>query len=314
MDLALKTRIAEIFNDIADLLEVKGENVFRVRAYRRGGEVVLNTADPSVEGVAGIGKDLHAKILEIRDTGRCEFYQVLLGQFPPGILDVLHVRGLGPKRVKLFYEQLGIHSLEGLRGAAESGALATLAGMGEKSQALILTSLEQMTHEARRLPYLEALPMAEAYVAYMKKCPKVAQVQYAGSLRRKKATVGDADVLVIPVDDSAETIAEASRYFVDYPQVIQVLAEGDTRSSVVLQGNFQVDLRVIPAESFGAALLYFTGSKQFNIELRTLALKQGLKVNEYGLFRGEDRIAGRTEDEMFKGLGIDFVPPEERER
>jgi len=310
----LKNKIADIFSDIADLLEVRGDNVFRVRAYRRGAEVVRSVSDPSEEGVPGIGKDLHAKILEIQETGRCAFYEDLLHQFPNGILDVLHVRGLGPKRVKLFYEQLGIHNLEQLKSAAESGAIAALPGMGEKSQTLILTALEQMTHEAKRLPYLEALPLADAYVEYMLQCPHVKHAQYAGSLRRKKATVGDADILVIPKRATAKSVEAIHEWFVAYPSVIQVLAKGDTRSSVVLDQHFQVDLRVISAESFGAALLYFTGSKQFNIDLRTLALKHGLKVNEYGLFKGEVKIAGLSEEEMFKKLGMDFVPPEERER
>ena len=304
-----RARIIQIFEDIADMLEILGENVFRVRAYRRGAEAVRNSsADLLLERVPGIGDDLHAKIKEIHETNGCEMHARLLEKLSPGILDLLHVRGLGPKKVKLFWEQLGITTLEALKSAAESGALATLPGMGEKSEQAILESLSQNTYEQKRIPYAQALAQAEAYIEYMKLCPALEQIAYAGSLRRKRETIGDIDLLVQGSDP-----ALLSAHFLAYPKVHQVLAQGDTKSSVVIDQNTQVDFRVVDAESFGAALFYFTGPKHFNIYVRTIALKKGLKVNEYGLFQGEEKLAGRTEEDMFAGLEIPYLTPEQRE-
>jgi DNA polymerase (family 10) len=309
--------IAERFDEIADMLEILGENVFRVRAYRRAAETVRNlqvelekmhrSQDERIEDLPGIGKDLHDKIVELVETGACEMHAQLLGKLSPGILDILKVRGIGPKKVKLFYEQLGVSNLEQLRSAAESGALASLAGMGKKSEVAILEALNQATQLGKRIPYDEAHAEAEAYLAHLRNCPLVKQCMYAGSLRRKKETIGDVDLLV--EGDKAQAIFD---HFLAYPKIVQVLGQGDTKASVVLEGNLQIDLRVVPAESYGAALLYFTGSKQFNIRLRTLALKKGLKINEYGIFRGEEKLAGRTEEDMFTALNLEFVPPEQR--
>ena len=304
-----RARIIQIFEDIADMLEILGENVFRVRAYRRGAEAVRNSsADLLIERVPGIGDDLHAKIKEIHETNGCEMHARLLEKLSPGILDLLHVRGLGPKKVKLFWEQLGITTLEALKSAAESGALATLPGMGEKSEQAILESLSQNTYEQKRIPYATALAQAEAYIEYMKLCPALEQIAYAGSLRCKRETIGDIDLLVQGSDP-----ALLSAHFLAYPKVHQILAQGDTKSSVVIDHNTQVDFRVVDAESFGAALFYFTGPKHFNIHVRTIALKKGLKVNEYGLFKSEEKLAGRTEEDMFAGLEIPYLSPEERE-
>lgn len=310
--------IARIFDEIGNMLEILGENVFRVRAYYRAAEAVRNLGedlkdlhaqnDSRIEAIPGIGKDLHAKIIEILETGECEMHARLLEKIGPGILEILRIRGIGPKKVKLFYEMLDINNVEQLRSAAESGALATLPGMGEKSQAVILEALNQKSVGKERIPYTQALAAAEDYIAYMETCPGVKHIEYAGSLRRKKDTIGDIDLLV-----SGSEIESIRSHFLNYPQVQQVLGAGDTKSSVILGGNMQVDLRIVPSESFGAALLYFTGSKHFNIKLRTLALKQGLKVNEYGLFRGEEKIAGVTENEMFEALGMDYVEPFKRE-
>lgn len=310
--------IAQIFEEIADILEIFGENVFRVRAYRRASEAVRNLGmdlerlhaerDPAIENISGIGKDLHAKIVEILETGQCEMHERLKAKLGPGLLSLLKIRGIGPKKVKLFSESLGINSLEALEAAAESGALRTLPGMGEKSEAAILDALRNSSIKKERISYSEGLKFAEAYIEYLKKFTGVGQIQYAGSLRRKKETIGDIDMLVVSSDPVG-----LSQYFVDYPLVNKILAQGDTRSSVLIGNNVQVDLRVIPEESFGAALFYFTGPKQFNINVRTLALKRGLKVNEYGLYKGEERIAGRTEEEMFGGLELPYLKPEERE-
>lgn len=318
----MNEKIVQIFEEIADMLDVLGENVFRVRAYRRAAEVIRGLGDieqmaknPEVdlEKVPGIGKDLHAKILEILETGKCEMHQRLMEKLSPGILDILRVRGIGPKKVKLFYEQLGISTLEALRSAAESGALATLPGMGEKSQAAILVALNENTFSKDRTPYDLALPQAEAYLDYLKKNALIKEVMYAGSLRRGQSTIGDIDILATGGKDmSPETVEALMKYFIAYPKVQTVLAEGDTKSSVVIQGNLQVDFRVVDEESYGAALFYFTGPKQFNIHVRTLALKRGLKINEYGVYRGEEKLAGKTEEEMFEALGMSYMTPQER--
>lgn len=308
-------QIAQFFDEIGDMLEILGENVFRVRAYRRGAEAVRNVTsdiaelpDEEIEHLSGIGKDLHLKIREILETGGCEMHTRLLNKLGTGILDMLRIRGVGPKKVKLFYDQLEIQNLDQLRAAAESGALATLPGMGEKSEAAILEALNMASYSKERIPYEQALEVAEAYIAYMKENGAVEQIDYAGSLRRKKTTIGDVDLLVCGSDP-----AGMSQHFVDFPGVRKVLGNGETKSSVLLDGNVQVDLRVVPAESYGAALLYFTGSKHFNIRMRTHALQQGLKINEYGVFRGEEKLAGETEGGMFEAVGMDFVEPEGRE-
>lgn len=313
----INERIVQIFEEIGDMLEILGENVFRVRAYQRAAEVIRGLPDlkemhekddKAIENLPGIGKDLHAKIIEIITTGDCEMHARLLKQVGQGLLDILRIRGIGPKKVKLFRDQLGITNVEQLKSAAESGALATLPGMGEKSEAVIVNALKEMSLSKERIPYAKALKEAKEYIAYLKTYPEVEQIQYGGSLRRKKETVGDIDILVTGSD-----IEKIMRHFGSYPKVRQVLNKGDTKSSVVLEGNLQVDLRIVDPESFGAALFYFTGPKQFNIHVRTLALKKGWKINEYGLYEGEKKLAGKTEEEMFKALDIPYMTPEERE-
>lgn len=313
----INDKIVQIFSEIADMLEVLGENVFRVRAYRRAAEVVRGlgydleklhkSSDESIEDISGIGKDLHAKIVEIIDTGECEMHKRLVNKLSPGILEILRVRGIGPKKVKLFYEMLDIDSIPKLKAAAESGALATLPGMGEKSENRIIESLAQMTHEQRRIPLDSAKKAAEAYVSYMKKCKAVKKIKIAGSLRRKKSTIGDIDILV-----TGDKPKKMSQHFLAYKKVKQVLAAGDTKSSVVIEGDIQVDFRVVEPDSFGAALFYFTGPKHFNIDVRTLAMKKGWKINEYGVFDDDKKIAGETEKEIFKKLGMDYIEPDKR--
>lgn len=311
-------KIAAFFYEIADMLDVLGENVFRIRAYRRAAQVIegygLDLAemhrerDGEIEDIPGIGKDLHAKIIEIVETGGCEMHARLLKRLDPGILEILRVRGIGPKKVKLFYEQLGIKNLKELEAAARAGELASLPGMGEKSEAAIVEALEMSSFSKERIPYAKALKIAEDYMERLKKDSPIEQMAYAGSLRRKQASVGDIDLLCTSTEAAAVSAA-----FLKHPDIVKVLGDGDTKSSVLLKGNVQVDLRVLDPENFGAALLYFTGSKNFNIQMRTVALRKGLKINEYGLFEGEKRLAGETEKGMFDALGMDFVEPEERE-
>lgn len=311
-------QIVQIFTDIGEMLEVLGENPFRVRAYQRAAEVIrglgqeLNEIREKNEGMIeklpGIGRDLHGKIVELLDTGKCEMHERLVKKLGPGVLEILHVRGIGPKKVKLFMEQLGIVNVKQLEAATESGALATLPGMGEKSQEGIREALRQTTHLQKRTPYLKALKIATAYLQYLRGCEDVKQAAYAGSLRRKKKTIGDVDLLV--TGGPADNIC---KWFFAYPNIKQVLAAGDTKAGVVLEEGMQVDLRVVDPESFGAALFYFTGPKHFNIHVRTLALKRGWKINEYGLFEGEKKLAGQTEEELFAALALPYLEPWERE-
>ncbi len=312
----INNSIAEKFEEIADMLEVLGDtNVFRVRAYRRGAEAVrgystdiVSLRDDEIEKIPGIGKDLHSKILEMKSTGTCKMHAELLAKLSPGILQILKIRGVGPKKAKLFLEQLGIDTVAKLKGAAESGAIATLPGMGEKSEKAILDSIQQSTHLKERFPIYIALPEAEEFVNYMKKLKFVKKCEYAGSLRRRQETIGDIDILAIGSDSK-----KMSKHFLAYPKVKNVLAKGDTKSSVVIEGEIQVDFRVVDETSFGAALYYFTGSKQHHIQTRTMALKKGLKINEYGVFKGEKNIASKSEEDVFKAIGLPYIPPEIRE-
>lgn len=309
--------IAQLFTDIAEMLQVLGENVFRVRAYQRAAEVIkgignleeIYKKDPSqLEQIPGIGAELRLKIIEVIETGGIQMHRELVQKLGTGVLDMLHIRGVGPKKVKLFMEQLDIRDVTALRSAAESGALATLPGMGEKSQAGILESLNQMTHLKERTPYAVALKQAEDMIAYLRTCKDFDQIQYAGSLRRKMKTIGDVDILTTGSNHEA-----MMKHFLAYPGTKQVLADGATKCSLVTNTDMQVDLRAVSDESFGAALFYFTGPKHFNIHVRTIALKRGWKINEYGLYEGEKLLAGRTEEEIFDLLGLPYMTPEQRE-
>lgn len=309
--------IAQLFTDIAEMLQVLGENVFRVRAYQRAAEVIKGAGDleqiykkdPSqLEQIPGIGAELRLKIVEVIETGGIQMHRELVQKLGTGVLDMLHIRGVGPKKVKLFMDQLGIRDVAALRSAAERGALATLPGMGEKSQASILESLNQMTHLKERTPYAVALKQAEDMIAYLRTCKDFDQIQYAGSLRRKMKTIGDVDILTTGSNHEA-----MMKHFLAYPGTKQILADGATKCSLVTETDMQVDLRAVPEESFGAALFYFTGPKHFNIHVRTIALKRGWKINEYGLYEGEQWLAGRTEEELFEQLGLPYMTPEQRE-
>lgn len=314
----INQKIAEIFEEIGAMLEILNESTFRVRAYQRASEMIRGFSqdlrelherdDAEIEKIPGIGKDLHAKIVEIIETGECQMHKDLVGKLSPGILDILKVRGVGPKKVKLFYEQLGIDTIAKLKSALESGAIATLPRMGQKSADAIMESLSQATHLKERIPLYLALPVAEAYVSYMKKSKDLEEIEVAGSLRRRLETIGDVDILATGKD--AERM---SKHFLSYPKIKQVLAAGDTKSSVVLEEDIQVDFRVVEPKSFGAALYYFTGSKHHNIHTRTMAIKKNLKINEYGVFNGEKMVAGKTEEEIFKTLELPYIPPEIRE-
>ena len=307
--------IARVFTEIGDLLEIKGENPFRIRAYRNAAETIAHTpgriADlPPTErlAIAGIGKDLAAKIAELVETGAIAYHQQLLQEFPPTVLDLLHLQGVGPKTVALLYRQLGIRTLDDLDRAARDGRLRGLKGMGARKEALILKALDERSRFTGRRLLAEAHDTAAALVAALREHAPDAEITAVGSLRRGCEACGDLDILAA---GAPPTLMEA---FTSYRLVERVLAHGDTKSSVLLWGGFQADLRLVPRESLGAALQYFTGSKTHNIALRDRAIGLGLKLNEYGLYREDGTsVAGATEEGIYEALGLAFVPPELRE-
>jgi DNA polymerase (family X) len=308
--------IAAMFDQAAELLEIKGGNPFRTRAYRRAARVIeglpksvaaLLKGGENLSELPGIGKDLAGKIAGIVATGKFDLLEALKRELPGDLGEIATLPGLGPKRVKILFDELGVRSIEDLRRAAKAGRLRDLHGFGPKAEEKLLAALAKPQGEKRfKLSVAEA--EAEALAQYLREGLDNAQVVVAGSYRRRRDTVGDLDILVTARHGEA-----AGDRLVKYENVASVLAHGPTRTAVVLRSGLQVDLRVVPEESYGAALMYFTGSKAHNIVLRRLANDRGWKLNEYGLFEGKRRIAGATEEEVYKKLGLAFVPPELRE-
>ena len=305
--------IAAMFDQAAELLEIQGENQFRVRAYRHAARVIeglpkgvgsLLAAGRDLSELPGIGKDLAGKIAGIVKTGHFDLLDALKKQLPGQLGDMAALPGLGPKRVKLLYDKLKVRTLDDLHRVIKAGRLRELRGFGPAIEKKLLSALEKPRPEKRfKISVAEA--EAEALVAFLR---DGGHVVVAGSYRRRRDTVGDLDVLVTAKDGIA-----VSDKLVRYENVADVLAHGPTRTTVVLRSGLQVDVRAVPEESYGAALLYFTGSKAHNIALRGLANEHGWKLNEYGLFSGKRRIAGSTEEQVYKKLGLAFVPPELRE-
>jgi DNA polymerase (family 10) len=314
---ASNARIAAVFEEIADLLEVQGGNPFRIRAYRNAARTVNQQgpalAERAARGeelgkLAGVGVDLDAKMHEIARTGSCELLQELRRAVPRGTASLLRIPGLGPKRVRALSERLGIHTPVQLRDAAQSGRMEALRGFGPKTTAHVLRALAADRSKKERVPLAIAERDAKALVEHMRRAPGLSDVVVAGSVRRQRPTVGDIDLLAVGTD--GEGIA---RHFAGFPRFREILVQGATKASAVLDSGMQVDLRAVPPASFGAALLYFTGPKAFNIELRKRALEQGLKLNEYGLFKGARQVAGATERSVLDALGVDWVAPEARD-
>jgi DNA polymerase (family 10) len=310
-------RIASIFEEIADLLEVQGENPFRIRAYRNAARMVNQQGPDFARRAArsealgkmfGVGADLEEKIHEIARTGTCRLLLEQRKAVPRGTSSLLRIPGLGPKRVRALAEQLDVHTPAQLRDAAQGGRMQSLRGFGPKTTAHVLRALAADRVKKERVPLAVARREADAVLAHMRTAPGVQRVLVAGSVRRALPTVGDVDLLAVADDGAA-----IARHFVGYPRFREVQAEGPTRASAVLDSGLQVDLRVVPAESFGAALLYFTGPKAFNIELRKRAADRGMKLNEYGLFKGTRPVAGATEESVLAALGLEWIAPEARE-
>ena len=308
--------IAQVFGQIADLLEIKGENVFKIRAYRSASDTIGAWPDPvtrmddkQLREVPGIGKDLAAKIRELGETGLCQYHQELLQEFPPTILDLLRLQGVGPKTVALLHSALNVRSIEDLAAAARDGRLRALKGMGAKKEALILKAIEEREKDAGRHLLTDTAAVSAELVAYLRE--RVSDVDFVpvGSLRRGCETCGDIDILAVGGS------AALMDLFIAHPKVERVLGHGDTKSSVLLAGGYQADLRLVPPQSRGAAMQYFTGSKMHNVALRDRAVQHGFKLNEYGLFRLADdvAVAGETEEGIYEALGLEWVAPELRE-
>jgi len=313
------TDFAKIFWETAELLELKGENPFKIRAYQKAArnieglshnleEVYKSGGLSALQEVPGIGESIAEHVEEIIQTGKFKKYERLLKEFPKDFIKLIEIPGMGPKTAMLLHKKLGIDSAEKLEKAAQAGKLAKLPGFGEKKQQNILAGLELKKKVKGRFLLSEATQYAEALVSKLKKLKEVDQILPAGSLRRQKETIGDIDILV--TSKKPEAVMNA---FVKLPQVNRILAKGETKSSVVLKNDMQSDLRVVDPKCFGAAAHYFTGSKQHNILIREMAVKKGLKISEYGVFRGKKRIGGATEEEIFKSVGLPYIPPEIRE-
>ncbi|NOR77430.1 MAG: DNA polymerase/3'-5' exonuclease PolX [Methanophagales archaeon] len=310
--------MARIFDEIADIFEVKGENPFKIRAYRRAARTIESlTQDLKViaerggisklKKIPGVGDAIAKKILEIAETGDCKKHIELKQEVPSGVLELLAIPRVGPKTIAKVHDELGICSIADLEEAARSHNLEKLPGLGAKVEENILKGIAQYRSYKGRVLLSEALPRAESIVTELKKLDAVAKITIAGSLRRMRETIGDIDILV--VSKRPRDIMDA---FTSLDGVEDIVAKGDTKSSIVLRG-INVDLRVVDEASFGAAAHYFTGSKHHNIRIRELGMKQGLKINEYGIFRGDERIGGEDEADVFASVGLAYIPPELRE-
>ena len=310
--------IADIFEQLADLLEIREDNPFRIRAYRNAARVIRGHARSMAELVdagadlaelPGIGADLAGKIATIVHTGKLPLLDQLRAKVPRPLVDMTRIEGLGPKRAKALYRALRIRSLEDLQRAARSGRIREIKGFGARTEQLIGQRAARIASTERRIKLADAEDIAVPLVEHLRSVDGVKTVEVAGSYRRRRETVGDLDLLV----SANRNAAGVMNAFVGYEDVAEVLAKGSTRGTVRLRNGVQVDLRVVAPASFGAALFYFTGSKAHNIAMRKLAIARGLKLNEYGIFRGDRSVGGRTEQDVFDAVDLPFIPPELRE-
>ncbi len=309
--------VAQILAEVADLLELTGGNAFKVRAYRQAAQLVELLPAPISElwrenrltELPSIGERIAQHIEELLSTGHFREHDELLSKVPPGLLELLKVEGLGPKTAAAAWKTLRVKDLDGFELACRDGRLEALPRMGPKRAAALLLAIERHRARRGRVPLFRALPTAESIIQRLRRMPGVREAEVAGSLRRRRETVGDIDLLA-----SATRAEPVIRAFRQLPEVQEVMASGPTKCTVRLRMGLQMDLRVVPPKSFGAALHYFTGSKSHNIEVRTRAVHRGLKLSEYGIFdRSGKRLGGATEEEIFKAVGLPWIPPELRE-
>jgi len=314
--------VAEQFYLIAQLLSLTDENPFKVRAYEKAAQVIESIPE-SIEDLAkdfdklssipGVGKSIAEKIVEYLNTGKIQRLEELKKKFPDGIFDMLRIPGLGPKRVRMLYEKLGIKDVNTLREYAQKGMLRGLPGFGEKVEKNIIEGIEFLSTSQQRLLLFDAIKVVDEILKELKRNKEIIRIDPCGSLRRKKETIGDIDILCCVSEGKEKQIIEK---FMKLSMVKKVLACGETKGSIITTANTQVDLRVVPKDVYGAALQYFTGSKQHNIHLREIANKKGLTISEYGVFKIDKKdkpICGKTEEEIYEILGLDYIEPELRE-
>ncbi|MDT8451531.1 MAG: DNA polymerase/3'-5' exonuclease PolX [Gammaproteobacteria bacterium] len=309
--------ISVLFEKLADLLEIEDANAFRIRAYRNAARAVrshprsmaeLIEQKEDLSQLPGIGKDLAGKIKTIVETGKLPLLEEVQSRTPAALSDLMKIDGLGPKRVKALYRKLKIESLDDLRRAVKSGKIRELEGFGKKTEQMIGERLERFSGEAPRTKLIEAEDIVKPLVEYLKKSKAIKKIIVAGSYRRRKETVGDLDILATTGKGSA-----VMSRFTKYDEVVEIISQGKTRSTVRLRSGMHVDLRVVPQVSYGAALHYFTGSKAHNIAVRKMGMKKKLKINEYGVFKNDQRVAGKTEEEVYAQVNLPYIEPELRE-
>jgi len=318
-----KSQIAEILSDIGTLLELKGEVVFKTRAYANAARALEGLSEPLEKVIAenrlgeikGIGEALQKKITELATTGKLAYYEELKASIPPGFRDMLQIPGVGPKKIKALHDKLGVTTVEELEAACQAGKVAALAGFGEKTQVNICEGINRRRAYASKHLVSEALPLADSLLEALRSHPEVIRCSSAGSLRRHREIIGDVDLLASSKQPSA-----VLDFFAQQPGILNVIAKGDTKASVLLEGGIQADLRVVSDAEYPSALMYFTGSKEHNIVMRQRAIERGLRLNEYGLFRSKTETRDphllescRTEEEIFEKLGLHYIPPEMRE-
>lgn len=310
-------QIAAIFYKMADLLEIEGANAFRVRAYRGAADSIerlpnnlaaMHAEGQSLTSIKGVGPEIARKIEEIIETGQLSQLEELQRRTPPEMIHLLKVDGLGPRRVQVLYQELGIKNIKQLHDAAAGGKIRELPGFGEKIERAVLANLKKNEGFEHRFRIDKAEAVASALLEHLRQSGNVSLVEVAGSFRRRKETVGDLDILAI-----SPSGGEVIDHFTQFGGIREVVNQGETRSTVILSSGLQVDLRVVPSQNYGAALLYFTGSKPHQLQLRLMAIDRGWKLNEYGLFAGEELIAGETEESIYTALDLVWVPPELRE-
>jgi DNA polymerase (family X) len=307
--------VSKILYEISNLLELCDDNVFKIRAYRRAGQAIDSLSKPveeyaksgKLQEIPGIGKAIAEKILEFLETGHLKYYESLKKKVPVDIESLRSVEGMGPKKIKLLYSKLHVKNIKDLEAVARSGKIRKIEGLGAKTEENIIRSINNSKLYSKRMLLGYALPIADEIVNYMKKSD-IMQISVAGSLRRMKETIGDLDILI-----TTNKPKEAIDHFCSMPGVANVIARGPTKASLHLNSGLQVDLRVLLEKEYGAALMYFTGSKEHNIELRKIAISRGMKLSEYGLFHKNKIIAGRSEVDVYKALGLDYIEPEMRE-
>jgi DNA polymerase (family X) len=309
--------IARIFDDVADMLEIDGANFFRVRAYRNGARAVRDFPAPMdelardrFEQLPGFGADLADKLSTILDTGDLPIRIELMRTFPQGLLELKNLPALGPKRIKLLADRLHVRSRDDLKRAIEAGQLRTIGGFGPKMEERLLDALAREPDAVKpdRISYADASIVAERLLDHLRGCTAIEQLEIAGSFRRRCETIGDLDVVTASANPSA-----VIERFLAFPTIAKTLGAGETRVSVVLNTGLQADLRTVPRQSWGAALLYFTGSQAHCIHLRRIAQERGLLLNEYGLYRATEQVAGAEEEDIYQFLGLSWIPPELRE-